>query len=207
MDQIMQFPLGPLATNCYLITAADNSAVIIDPASSSDISAVLQSHDLSLAGIVITHGHYDHFAGAAALQEEFEAPIYAPELDRDMFQSADKCWAYFMRGIPFVPIMPDCLYEDGDVFEAGGIQFRVMSAPGHTAGSCLLFCDEYNALFTGDVLFKNGIGRTDGFSGSARQQEESLRKIKQIDGDYMIMCGHGETSNLIIEKKFNPYLE
>lgn len=206
MDGINQLTLGPLATNCYLVPAADNSVVVVDPAASSDVSAFLETGDLSIAGIVITHGHFDHFAGVAALRERYNAAIYAPELDREMFQSSDKCWAFFMGGIPFAPITPDYLYEDGDEFDIGGVRFRVKSAPGHTAGSCLLFCEQFGALFTGDVLFKNGCGRTDGFSGSARQMDESLKMISGIQGDYQILCGHGETSTLVMEKKFNPYL-
>lgn len=203
MDEIVQLTLGPLATNCYLVPAENNSVVVIDPAASSDVSAFLEARDLSIAGIIVTHGHFDHFAGVAALVEEFSAPVYAPELDREMFQSSDKCWAYFMGGIPFTPITPDCLFEDGDLFSIGGVNFRVKSAPGHTAGSCILFCEQFDSIFTGDVLFKNGCGRTDGFSGSSRQMEESLKMIAQIQGDYQILCGHGETSTLLMEQKFN----
>ena len=131
---------------------------------------------------------------------------FAPDLDSEMLQSESKSWAWFMQGIPFAPITPDYLFSDGQEFMIGGVRFRVMGAPGHTAGSCLLFCEDYGAIFTGDVLFQGGIGRTDGFSGSEAKQLESLRRIRAINGDYKLLCGHGESTTLQEEKTYNPYL-
>ena len=206
MDNIMRLPLGALASNCYIIPAENNRAVVIDPASSAEVTAALDTEDMTLGGIIITHGHFDHFAGAAALKALTNAPIYAPDLDAEMLQSAEKSWAWFMRGTEFAPVYPDHLFSDGEEFSVCGVDFRVMGAPGHTAGSCLLFCERLNVIFTGDVLFQNSIGRTDGFSGSDRMMAQSLRKIAEIDGNYQILCGHGDTSTLDYEKKYNPYL-
>lgn len=195
-----------LASNCYIITAENNKAVVVDPASSGEVSALLETNDLTVGGIIITHGHYDHFAGAAELKARTGALVYAPDLDSEMLQSADKSWARFMAGVQFKPVTPDHVFTDGEEFTVCGITFRVMAAPGHTVGSCLLFCDELNAIFTGDVLFSGSVGRTDGFSGSEQQMRESLSKIRGIGGDYALLCGHGETSTLAVEKRFNPYL-
>ncbi len=206
LEKITRLPLGALASNCYIIAAENNKAVVIDPASSAEVLMSLERNDLTLGGIVITHGHYDHFAGAAELKERTDAPVYAPDLDAEMLQSAEKSWARFMAGVPFKPVTPDRVFSDGEEFTVCGITFRVMAAPGHTAGSCLLFCEELNAIFTGDVIFCGSIGRTDGFSGSEQRMTESLAKIRGIDGDYALLCGHGETSTLAEEKRFNPYL-
>ncbi len=206
MDNIMQLPLGALASNCYIVPGKENSAVVVDPASSAEVMAVLETNELTPSGIVITHGHFDHFAGADALKSQTGALVYAPSLDAEMLEDPEKSWSWFMRGTPFVPVKPDKLYENGDTFEVGGVEFRVMAAPGHTAGSCLLFCEQYGVIFTGDALFKNSVGRTDGYSGSPRQQTESLEQIKKITGNYKLLCGHGETTDLDTEKRFNPYL-
>ena len=206
MDNIMRLPLGALAANCYMIPGEGNSAVVIDPASSGEVLAALDTEELTLGGIILTHGHYDHFAGAASLKAQTGAPIYAPDLDSEMLQSADKSWARFMDGIDFEPVIPDHVFSDGGEFSVCGVGFRVMSAPGHTAGSCLLFCEKWNVIFTGDVLFQGSIGRTDGFSGSGRMMLETLQKIAQIGGNYRLLCGHGDTSDLAAEKKYNPYL-
>ena len=206
MDGIMQLPLGPLASNCYIVPGENNTALVVDPAASEEVIAVLEREGLSLGGIVITHGHFDHFAGVAALKEQSGATVYAPELDAEMLESYDKSWAWFMQGTPFSPIKADRLFNNGDTFEVSGVKLRVMGSPGHTAGSCLLFCEQYGVIFTGDALFKNGVGRTDGYSGSTRQQMESLAEIRKVEGDYKLLCGHGETTTLLAEKELNPYL-
>ena len=202
----MRLALGALASNCYIIPGDDNKVLVVDPASAGEVEAVIDSNDLEIGGIIITHGHFDHFAGVAALKAVSGAPVYAPELDSEMLQSSDKSWAWFMQGTEFSPVSADYLFSDGDVFSICGVEFRVMAAPGHTGGSCLLFCDKYGVILTGDVIFRGSIGRTDGFSGSGRMMSESLQKIRSIQGDYILLCGHDEPTNLETEKKTNPYL-
>lgn len=204
MENIARLPLGALASNCYVIPAGEN-AIVIDPASSEEVMALLENEELTLGGIIITHGHYDHFAGAAALKERTGAAVYAPDLDAEMFKSEDKSWAWFMQGTDFRPISPDYLFSDGDTFSVCGTEFSVMTCSGHTAGSCLLFCKQWNAIFTGDVVFKNSVGRTDGFSGSERSMRESIAKISALTGEWILLCGHGEPTTLAAEKMNNPY--
>lgn len=206
MDGILRLPLGALASNCYIVPGSGNSAVVIDPAASAEVLAVLETNELTLGGIVITHGHFDHFAGVPELKSRTGAPVYAPALDAEMLKDSDKSWSWFMQGTPFAPAKADVLYENDSTFEVSGVSFRVMGAPGHTAGSCLLFCEQYGVIFTGDAIFRNSVGRTDGFSGSYLQQEESLDEIKNIPGNYKLFCGHGDTTDLDTEKKYNPYL-
>lgn len=206
MENIMRLTLGALASNCYIIPAEGNKVVVVDPASSGEVEAVLDSEELEIGGIVITHGHFDHFAGVAALKAISGAPVYAPDFDVEMLESADKSWAWFMQGTEFSPITPDHVFSDGETFSVCGVEFRVMAAPGHTAGSCLLFCEQFGVTFTGDVLFRGGVGRTDGFSGSGRMMMESLQRIRGIGRNYTLLCGHGESSDLETEKRTNPYL-
>lgn len=206
LNSIMSLPLGALASNCYIIPSEGQTAVVVDPASSAEVEAIMDSREFTLGGIVVTHGHFDHFAGVDALKRKFDVPVFAPDLDSEMFQSESKSWAWFMQGTPFTPITPDYLFSDGQEFMVSGVRFRVMGAPGHTAGSCLLFCEDYGVIFTGDVLFQGGIGRTNGFSGSDTLQLDSLRKIRAINGNYKLLCGHGENSTLSDEKAYNPYL-
>lgn len=206
MDNIIQLPLGALAANCYIIPGEDGMAVVVDPASAAEVMNIMDRDDMEVGAIIITHGHFDHFAGAAALRERTGAPVYAPDLDAEMLTSADKSWAWFMRGTPFAPVEPDVVFANGDEFTVCGVTFEVMAAPGHTAGSCLLFCGEYNAIFSGDVIFGGGIGRTDGYSGSSAQMTETLAKIAALTGEWLILSGHGEITDLETEKRSNPYL-
>lgn len=206
MPQIYQLPLGALGTNCYIIPGEGSRAVVIDPASVTEVEMFLNTHGLKLGTMLITHGHYDHFAGAARLQENSGAKIYASAPDEQMYSSAAKSWADFMP-VDFQPIKPDKLFSDGEEFTAEGLKFRVMGAPGHTAGSCLLFLDgEEQTVFCGDVVFCMGVGRTDGYSGSTRDMLDSLEKIAKLPGDYKIYPGHGSTTTLNYERQNNPYL-
>lgn len=206
MDSIIRLPLGALATNCYIIPADGSRAIVVDPASSGEVMAIIDTNDMELGAIIITHGHYDHFAGASTLHAQTNAPIFAPDLDAEMFQSSDKSWSWFMGGIPFVPITPQHLFQDGEEFSVCGTDFLALNAPGHTAGSCLLLCDKHDCIFAGDVIFRGSVGRTDGFSGSVERERETLKKIKQIDHNYKIFCGHGEPTDIETEKRTNPYL-
>lgn len=207
MNKYYQLPLGELSANCYIIPAGEGGAVVIDPASSAEVLMFLKAHELTLRAIVLTHGHFDHFAGVPALVRETGAEVIAPEADVQMLASAVKCWADFMPRTEFLPVVPDRTYKDGDEFTAGGLSFRAMGAPGHTAGSSLLFCPTLgDVVFTGDVIFAGAVGRTDGFSGSGLQMRETLAKIAALDGEYTLLCGHGESTTLKTEKQYNPYL-
>ena len=158
---ITSMPLGALGTNCFIIAGESGRAVVIDPASSAEVLEYLKANGLTLGAIMITHGHYDHFAGAAELKAETGAEIIAPEADREMLQSAEKSWSDFMP-VPFRPVTPDRTFVDGDTFSVCGMEFSVMAAPGHTAGSCLLFCktdsgERSEVIFAGDVIFNLSI--------------------------------------------------
>lgn len=207
MPQIYQLPLGALGTNCYIIPGEDSRAVVIDPASAEEVEMFLNTHGLKLGTIIVTHGHYDHFAGAAQLMESTGASLLASAPDEAMYSSAAKCWADFMP-VEFRPIKPDKLFSDGEEFTAEGLKFRVMGAPGHTAGSCLLFTEIGGepSAFCGDVVFCMGVGRTDGYSGSTRDMLDSLEKIAKLPGDFKLYPGHGSTTTLDYERQNNPYL-
>lgn len=207
MNKYYQLPLGELGANCYIIPAPDNKAVVIDPASSSEVLMFLSANGLSLGSVIITHGHFDHFAGVPELVRQTGAEVIAPADDVQMLSSAVKCWADFMPRTPFEPVTPDRTFSDGDEFTASGISFRAMSAPGHTLGSSLLFCPTLgDVAFTGDVIFCGAVGRTDGFSGSGLQMRETLAKLAALEGEYTLLCGHGESTTLNTEKQYNPYL-
>lgn len=204
MNKIYELPLGALQTNCYILEGEDKKAVVIDPASSSEVLMFLNGKELTLGSIILTHGHFDHFAGVAELVRRTDCEVIGARLDEEMFRSAAKSWADFMPYIPFEPVSLDRSFADGDEFTACGITFRAMGTPGHTAGCCLLFCED--VIFAGDTLFNGSIGRTDGYSASGAEMQRSLRKISEIQGDYTVYSGHGSSTTLSFEKKYNPFL-
>ena len=202
--KIYEFPLGALQTNCYVLEGEDGKAVVIDPASSSEVLMFLKSKGLTLGSIVLTHGHFDHFAGVPELKRQTGCEVIGTKLDEEMFRSASKSWASFMPYMEFEPVTLDRTFEGGESFTACGIEFRAMATPGHTAGCCLLFCED--VIFAGDTIFCGSIGRTDGYSASGAEMQMSLDKIAAIEGDYRIYSGHGNSTTLAFEKEYNPYL-
>ncbi len=202
--KIYTLPLGELGTNCYIIPAEDNKAIVIDPASSAQVLMFLQSKELALGAIILTHGHFDHFAGVPELVRQTGCEVIGARGDEEMFSSAAKSWADFMPFTPFEPVKLDRSFKGGDKLSVCGVEFNVMGTPGHTAGCCLLICGD--VIFSGDTLFNGSIGRTDGYSASGAQMRDSLDRIAAMEGDYTIYSGHGPSTTLEHEKKFNPYM-
>ena len=94
--------------------------------------------------------------------------------------------------------------EEGEVISAGGLHFSVMETPGHTWGSVCYLCED--AMFCGDTLFAGSCGRTDLPGGDRVAMQNSLERLSEIDTDYRVFPGHGESSTLLHEQKTNPYM-
>ena len=207
---IITLVLSPLATNCYIVPTGAGEAVVIDPADNGDeILARAAEAGLTIKKILLTHGHFDHMGAAGFVREKTGAPIYIHKTDECMLSDAVKSLAFFCPGKPFTACTADVLLNDGDTIAQGDITFTVMHTPGHTAGSVCFLCsdeDGRDIMFAGDTLFKDSIGRSDTYSGDPRVQAETLDKIKALDKDYIIYTGHGASTTLFTEKKYNPFI-
>lgn len=205
MPEINKLILGKLYTNCYIIKTGENSAVVIDPAAEAErIIRYLEHNNLSVKKILLTHGHFDHIQAAPELRERYNAPIYIGKADAEMLEDCDKAAGNFLPQLKFVPFKADFFANEGDVIEQDGVTFSVMETPGHTAGSVCYFCED--CIFAGDTIFYRSAGRTDMYSGSAKAQAKSLGRLKMLEDDYEIYCGHGEETTLSFEKANNPFL-
>lgn len=207
---VIKLTLSPLATNCYIVKTGENSGVVIDPADSADIIlAAAEEKDIQLKKILLTHGHFDHTGAAAALKEKLNIPLYIHTDDECMLSDGEKALAYFCPEKPFNKVEADLLVKDGDVVSQDGVKFRVLHTPGHSAGSvCYIvdIADGLNLMFAGDTIFKDSIGRSDGYSGDYIVQQKTLDKLKNMAEDYLIYPGHGPSTTLLEEKRFNPFI-
>ena len=207
---IITLVLSPLATNCYIVPTGAGEAVVIDPADDGEeILARASEAGLAIKKILLTHGHFDHIGAADYVRKETGSPIYVHKADECVMADSVKSFAFFCPGKPFVPCIPDNLFDDGDTISQGELTFTVMSTPGHTAGSVCFLCsdeDGRDIMFAGDTIFKDSIGRSDGYSGDPRVQMESLDKLKALEKDYIIYPGHGEKTTLATEKKYNSFI-
>lgn len=207
--EVIRLELCPLSTNCYIVKTDDGSGVVIDPADEADtITEVCEANGIRLEKILLTHGHFDHINAAAELKKKLGIPVYIHEADECMLSDGNKALAYFCPQWKFNTLEADVLLKDGDEITQGDITFRVIHTPGHSAGSVCFIVEQegLDVMFAGDTIFKDSIGRSDGYSGSYIVQQETLDKLKKLEGDYLIYPGHGPSTTLSDEKKFNPFI-
>jgi hydroxyacylglutathione hydrolase len=189
--------LGPTATNCYVVRAAPDApaAVVIDPG----YEGVTPGFDVE--SILVTHCHWDHIGGIAALAEQTGAPVYMPESEAAVLENPQA----FFPGQPIRPYSPDVRVSDGDELEAAGLTFRTISVPGHSPGHVAYATD--GVLFSGDVLFAGGVGRTDLPFADWDSLVESIRTlVDRFPRETVVYPGHGPPTTLGSELDANPFL-
>ncbi len=200
---IRAIPLGPLQTNCYLLSA-DSRAVAVDPGGDpGPLLRILEQENLALERILNTHLHFDHTAGNAALAKATGAPIQASKreeayLDKDVFRGG------FM-GLPAIEA-----YEFEDIAPGEtrilGRRCVVLDTPGHSPGGLSFHFPDEKAVFVGDLVFQRSIGRTDFEGGSMETLLDSARrKILSLPDDTRIFAGHRDPTTVGEEKLHNPY--
>lgn len=202
--KVKQQSFGSINNNCYLIIDEEsNKSALVDCTEASDKMLELIG-DTDLEYILLTHGHFDHIIGARQIKEKFGAKIVISAPDEPMLTSGKLSLASFMDA-PQNNAQSDIIVFDGDKLTLGSLGIKVLSTPGHTKGSvCYLVGD---ALFSGDTLFYLSCGRTDFPTGSSQEMLSSLKRLKNLDGDYTVYTGHDNITNLDFERKNNPYMK
>ncbi|MBQ8352724.1 MAG: MBL fold metallo-hydrolase [Clostridia bacterium] len=203
MERYKIYPRG-FGANTYILTADGKNAVVIDP-SSYTVVRELAERELVPAYVLLTHCHFDHVMFAADLQAKGAKVVC---LDKEKANVGSKVALFALAGVEEKPFTVDKTVTDGERFTLAGMEFLAMSLPGHTSGSAAYLTENGGEkwLFTGDVLFEDSIGRTDFPTGSLADMRESLRILKNLEGEYLIFSGHGEDTTLSREKAKNIYL-
>ena len=197
--------LGELRTNCYLIINDKGNCIVIDPADEKDkIISEIKSQNLSLKAILLTHGHFDHIMATNALKKEFDCPVIIGDADEEMLKD-DLKNAAALLGMHVEKILADKKVNDKDVLDIDDFRIKVIATPGHTKGSvCYVLEDN---IFSGDTIFFECVGRTDLYGGDAVKLMTSLKKLKDLEGEYKIFSGHGRETTLSYEKEYNLWLK
>lgn len=203
--RIAGFAAGPFQTNCYVVAHGDR-AFVIDPGLGAHeaVSQMAQEQGLTVEAVVLTHGHIDHIRDAAAFGvETFIHPADAFMLLRGEGVSEQARQLYDASAMP--PIDNPTPLEDGQALQVAGVELRVVHAPGHSPGCVMLVADD--VVFSGDVLFRGSIGRTDLPDSDPEQMRQSLRDpVWDLSDELQVLPGHGPATTVAHERATNPYL-
>ncbi len=196
--------VGPLETNCYIVTSEKpGKCVVIDPGDEKE-TLVNRFEALSVEpeAILLTHAHPDHVMAVEGLKTAYDCPVYLHRSDIDLL--ADRGLTFLLAMGSGAGFQPDRFLTDGEFLKFESASFKVIHTPGHTRGSvCFLAGD---SLFTGDLLFQNGIGRCDLPGGSESQVLESLRKVLLLGDSTRVYPGHGPSTTIGAERRGNYYV-
>ena len=195
MVNVFTMPLGAYQTNCYLVWEADSdTCVVIDPGyNPEEVLYRAKALGKKIQAILLTHGHFDHVGAVRTLAADTDCRVYLCAEDLSMPEQMTAGPLYYTH---------TC--KDGDTLELAGTKFHIIHTPGHTPGSVCILCQDH--LFSGDTLFAGSCGRTDLPGGSWTTILQSLKRLAGLTKNYTVHPGHGESTTLEAEKKYNPYM-
>ncbi|MBX3185812.1 MAG: MBL fold metallo-hydrolase [Labilithrix sp.] len=204
------FPTGPLGCNCSIVMdPASKRAIVVDPGGDLEtICARLASLEAKVEAIVHTHTHIDHVGATAGVQKSSGARACIHEADRFLYDLLPVQAAMLGLPVPETTDMEGSL-RDGSSIHAGALEMCILHTPGHTPGSVtfVVKADEGTRVFSGDTLFRRGIGRTDLWGGDGDAILASLRnKILALPDDAIVIAGHGPETTIGDERANNPFL-
>lgn len=202
-------PVTAFQQNCSLIWDDEKNAAIIDPGGEvQKLIKRIEELGLNLQAILLTHGHLDHVGAAPQLKAHFGVEIIGPHhADEYWFQALPQQSRQFGL-FEIDSFLPDrWLDQDGEILTLAGYQFEVKHLPGHTPGHVGFVEHNQKVIFSGDVLFKQSIGRTDFPGGNHEELLHSIRaKLYSLPDDMIVIAGHGPATTIGQEKQQNPFV-
>jgi glyoxylase-like metal-dependent hydrolase (beta-lactamase superfamily II) len=212
MIRLKTFVFNPFYENTYVIwDISGKEAMIVDPGCYDDneemkLAGFIEQNGLNVKYIINSHCHIDHIFGNAFTKEKYTAELLIPEKDQFLLNimiGQAKSYGVELRLSP----KPDGYIEEDKILRLGETEVNFIFTPGHSPGEfCILF-EKDKICLTGDVLFKEGIGRSDLWGADQRDLFASIRnKLFKLDDDIIIYPGHGESSTIGHEKVYNPFL-
>ncbi len=211
MIQIKTLAFNPFQTNTYVLWDETKEAIVIDPSFSTNqeyqyFNDFILSENLNLKSAYNTHCHFDHCFGALFLKQDLQMN-YAAHKDGIQFtENAAKQASVYGLNIDHIEA-PSTFIDEGDKIRFGNSELRILNTPGHADGSLCFVSDKDKFVITGDVLFRESIGRTDLPTGNLDLLLENIHeKLFTLPGDFVVYPGHGPQSSIAHEQANNPFL-
>ena len=211
--KIKVFTFSPFQENTYVVwDEVTAEGIIIDPSCLSEeeereLKLFVESNNLKVKYLLNTHGHLDHIFGNAFVMNTFAPIHYVPEMDLPLFNRGVEQAESFGLKMKESP-KSENFFSESEVLTIGETEIKFLFTPGHTQGEYSIYFPSENTCFTGDVLFKESIGRTDLWGGDIDTLLNSINnKLFPLPDETIIYPGHGESSTIKNEKVNNPFLK
>ncbi len=198
--------------NTWLVYEDEGPCIVIDPACAEDLERralldLIATMRLKPEMILATHGHFDHLPGVHFIKDKFNLPFCGHRDDHNLLQFARQQGELYGFNFEVDPPEFDQFLNDEETINWGGGSFRVLHVPGHSRGSLAYYFSNSGLVFTGDVLFKNSIGRSDLPGGDYDTIIHSIKsKLLVMDDQTIVLPGHGPETTIGDERESNPFL-
>jgi len=211
--EIEIFANNPFQENTIILYDETGYAALIDcgcftKEEKDRLFVFLKSKSLKPTMLLCTHLHTDHVLGCKYVKDTYGVPIYAASKDEFLIENAvSSAQSWGLEGVEQPP-MPTKNIKEGDVLRFGDSELTVIEIPGHTPGGLCFYSKENKILISGDSLFCESIGRTDLAGGDYNALISSLKeKILTLPDDVKVYPGHGPSTTIGHEKKYNQFLK
>lgn len=205
--QVNSFSLGPLGTNCYIVSH-QSSCLIFDPSGEPDvIKEFIEEEKLTPQAILLTHAHFDHIGALDELRHAYNIDVYLHPNEKNWLETPNlnRSNVFFGDNGSIQTEAPDVLLTEGNLSIAP-FEFEVVHTPGHSPGSATFMFKEAGFIISGDVLFHNGVGRTDLPEGSMEELAHSIStKLYPLPDETQVYAGHNIPTTIGQEKYENPF--
>ena len=205
--KLISLEVGQFASNCYIVGSDSGEGMVIDPgADAGKILKAIKELKLDIKLIVATHGHIDHIGAVDEIKKATGAPFAIHSDDVQTLSQGAGFFSFMFAASASSPPQPDILLQGGDSVGVSGLSFSVLYTPGHSPGGiCLL---GHGAVFVGDTLFCQSIGRFDFPGSSGSQLLDSIHsKLMVLPDSTIVYPGHGPQTTIGDERRMNPFLK
>ncbi|MBA2343240.1 MAG: MBL fold metallo-hydrolase [Thermoleophilaceae bacterium] len=205
---VRMFTVGPVGENCFLLRRdGAEEALIVDPGEEAPrLLAAIDELGVKLAGILLTHTHFDHVGAVAPVAKATGAEVWVPEIERPVLADINSFVPFEGFG-PFESYEAEHTLAGGERLELAGFEIEVVFTPGHSPGHMTFSIPAEAAVFSGDVLFQGSVGRTDLPGGDWPTLLESIRTLTEsLPAETVVYPGHMGITSLGAERASNPFL-